>query len=95
MDTDTPIPPKIPARPFRGRLQREQAAPDWARIPKRSQIALFRNRQQIASGWIDDVMPDGSGLWLIREDNGERKYFIQEEGLSAVRLRENPQPGFS
>jgi hypothetical protein len=66
---------------------------NWARIPRRTQIALIRECQRIASGWVDDVMPDGSGLWLIRKDDGERRFFLKEDAITAVRLQGEPCSG--
>jgi hypothetical protein len=30
-------------------------------------------------------MPDGSGIWMFCSDDGQRRFFLREKGLYAVR----------
>ena len=84
LKTQSKVPPSTHGRPTaisRGR----QPVRDWSRIPRSTQIALVHGYQPVAAGWIDDVMPDGSGIWMFCSDDGQRRFFLREEGLYAVR----------
>lgn len=72
-----------------GTTGRRQPVKNWAKIPPTCQIVLIQEFQQIAGGWVDDVMPDGSGIWLRCKDDGQRRFFLREEGVSAVRVLES------
>ena len=92
MDIDRPMSP-ITTRRSGGSSHGKQPVMNWARIQRGTQIALIQDCQRIASGWVDDVMPDGSGLWLIQKDDGERRFFLKVDGMTAVRLRGKPGSG--
>lgn len=92
MDIDRPMSP-ITRRRSGESFHGKQPVMNWGRIQRGTEIALIQDFQRIASGWVDDVMPDGSGLWLIQKDDGERRFFLKVDGITAVRLQGKPCSG--
>ena len=92
MDIDRPMSP-ITTRRSGESFHGKQPVMNWGKIQRGRQIELIQDCQRIASGWVDDVMPDGSGLWLIQQDDGERRFFLKVDGITAVRLQGKPCNG--
>lgn len=66
---------------------KEETLLNWPPPAKGEEVWLYRARTLIASGWIDDVMPDGSGVWVNQHDARGRTMVLAEDVDAILRKR--------
>lgn len=56
--------------------------PDWSALEIDQKVSLWRRKSFVASGTVDEVMPDGSGVWLFIPKDFRRTLVHASDGLT-------------
>lgn len=59
--------------------------PDWATLARQF-VVIYRGSEIYRSGYVDDVMPDGSGLWMAVDGVQARELIWREQGFTVAHL---------
>lgn len=59
--------------------------PNWARLSRADEVAIYRGTEKVGSGRIDMIALDGSVFWIIQNDGMGRTMFCHDDGLSVFR----------
>ncbi|WP_152683930.1 hypothetical protein [Pseudarthrobacter siccitolerans] len=62
-----------------------QDSPDWATLARQF-VVIYRGSEIYRSGYVDDVMPDGSGLWMAVDGVQARELIWREQGFTVAHL---------
>lgn len=60
----------------------------WSLLAVGEEVWLYRDEVLLASGWIDETMPDGSAMWIDRHGCRGRALFLHEDVTATLRRRE-------
>lgn len=58
---------------------KEEILPNCQQTAKGEEVWLYRARTLVASGWVDDLMPDGSAVWVHQHDARGRTIVLAED----------------
>lgn len=61
------------------------AGPDWATLTRKF-VEIRRGEEIYRRGHVDDVMPDGSGLWMAADGIQGRELVWREQGFTVGKL---------
>lgn len=59
--------------------------PNWTKLARADQVAIYHHGEEIASGHVDMLSPDGSVLWLIQDQGRGRALFLHSDGPKVFR----------
>ncbi|SER28497.1 hypothetical protein [Arthrobacter sp. OV608] len=62
-----------------------QDSADWATLARQF-VEVRRDREVYRRGYVDDVMPDGSGLWMAVDGVQARELIWREQGFTVAHL---------
>jgi hypothetical protein len=63
--------------------------PNWTKLTRADHVAILHHGEEIATGHVDMLAPDGSVLWLIQDSGRGRALFLHSDDAKVFR-RPNP-----
>lgn len=60
---------------------------NWTCLRSGAAVQILAEDEKLTTGQIDEVMPDGSLLWVVCDNDGLRRIFLKADGYRVLTTR--------